>query len=193
MGSLIAAAGGAQDLMDGQNLLAIQSYKTELVVLPYVLITVVFVGMIVLVNFSDIPREVDSIKEIDTNVKDDNRKYVLHTEMWCFGFFAVFFYVGAEVSIASKLYAFLKAHIEDENLIGSISYIIPYYWGGAMVCLFVGAEILKESKTSKVLFGATLVAVIFLVMAIVTPTQGAMFMILGVGLFNSVMWPALLN
>ncbi len=190
MGSLIAAAGVPQDLLDGQNLIAIQSYKTELVVLPYVLITVVFVGMIVLVNFSDIP-EIDSIKEIDTNVKDDNRKYVLQYKHVVLGFFAVFFYVGAEVSIASKLYEFLKAHIEDDNLKGSISYIIPYYWGGAMVGRFVGAEILKESKTSKVLFGATLLAIIFLVMAISTPTQGAMFMILGVGLFNSVMWPTI--
>ena len=65
-----------------QNLMAIQSYKTELVVLPYVLITVVFVGMIVLVNFSDIP-EIDAIKEIDTNVKRRSSVSLYYnTDMW---------------------------------------------------------------------------------------------------------------
>lgn len=190
MGSLIAAAGVPQDLIDGQNILAIQSFKTELVVLPYVLITVVFVGMIVLVNFSDIPA-IDAIKDINTNIKNDNRKYVLQYKHVILGFFAVFFYVGAEVSIASKLFDFLKSHIEDGDLENSISYIIPYYWGGAMVGRFVGAEILKETKTSKALFGASVLAIVFLSMALATPTQGAMFMILGVGLFNSIMWPTI--
>lgn len=190
MGSLIAAAGVPQDLLDGHNLLAIQAYKTELVVLPYVLITVVFVGMIVLVNFSDIP-EINAIKGIRTNVKNDKRKYVLQYKHVVLGFFAIFFYVGAEVSIASHLYDFLKDHIEDSDLKGSISYIIPYYWGGAMAGRFIGAQIFKDTKTSRVLFGACLLAAIFLSMALVTPTQGAMFMILGLGLFNSVMWPAI--
>lgn len=189
MGSLIATTGAPDNMTSMADILA---FKTELVVLPYVLITVVFVGMIVLVNFSDIP-EIKNIDDVDTNVKNDNRKYVLQYKHLIMAFFAIFFYVGAEVCIAGNLYDFIAVHIEDPSLVSSINYIIPYYWGGAMVGRFVGANILKETKPAKALLIASLLAGFLLLIAIITPSQGAMFAILGIGLFNSIMWPCIFD
>ena len=189
IGSIIASS-GIPDNMTLSNALEIQSFKTELVILPYVLITVIYVGLIVLVNFSDLPA-IETIKDVDTNVKDDKNTSVLQYKHVVLGFFAIFFYVGAEVGVASKLYDFLDGHIEDDSLSNSINYIIPYYWGGAMVGRFVGANMLKDMNASKGLLLASLLAALFLTLAIVIPSQGAMFMILGIGLFNSIMWPCI--
>lgn len=189
MGSLIATA-GVPDSMTISNALELQSIKTELVVLPYVLITVIYVGMIVLVNFSDLP-EISSIKDIDTNIKDDKNTSAFQYKHVILGFFAIFFYVGAEVAVASNLGSFLKQHITDLSLTNSISYIIPYYWGGAMVGRFVGANLLKNVSAAKGLLMASIFASLFLIAASLIPSQSAMFFILGIGLFNSIMWPCI--
>lgn len=195
IGSLIAASSIPEEITANTlNALeanaALLAYKTELVVLPYVLITVIFVGMIVLVNFSDLP-EINSINEIDTNVDNDTNTNVLQYKHVVLGFFAIFFYVGAEVAVASNLVEFLKGHIEDASLSKSVNYIVPYYWGGAMVGRFVGAQMLKNMKPSKGLLMSSIFAGAFLIMASLIPSQSAMFFILGVGLFNSIMWPCI--
>jgi FHS family L-fucose permease-like MFS transporter len=66
-----------------------------------------------------------------------------------------------------------------------------FYWGGAMVGRFIGAAILRYIKPSRVLaFNATIVCLL-LVVTMATKGNVAMWSVLGIGLFNSIMFPTI--
>lgn len=107
------------------------------------------------------------------------------------GAVAIFMYVGAEVSIASWAVNFMElpevagldSHAAGEYLL--------YYWGGAMVGRFVGSLILRYVKPGRLLaFNAT-VAIALLVIAISSGGTLAMWSVLAIGLFNSIMFPTI--
>ena len=54
----------------------VAAMKSELVVLPYVLLATIFVGLAVLLHFSDLPF-IKSSSQVDTNVENDNKKFIL--------------------------------------------------------------------------------------------------------------------
>lgn len=109
------------------------------------------------------------------------------------GALGIFLYVGAEVSIGSFLVSFLSeptiAGMEESEA----AQFIAYYWGGAMVGRFIGAVVMQHIAAGKVLaFNA--VMVIFLIsMAIIFDGEIAMWSIIAVGLFNSIMFPTIFS
>jgi FHS family L-fucose permease-like MFS transporter len=103
----------------------------------------------------------------------------------------IFVYVGAEVSIGS----FLINYFTQTN-IGNISEVVAaryvsYYWGGAMVGRFIGSAILQKVPTGKVLGIAALVACLLVCISMLTFGHVAMWSIILVGFFNSVMFPSI--
>lgn len=188
LGTLIATAAIPDDLYTVAD---IQSHKLEATVLPYVLIAVIFVGLAVRVYYSDLP-SLDKFRDIGTNVRnDENKKYVIQYRHLMLGAVGLFFYVGAEVTIYEQMREFVITHLQIARLKDSLSYILVYYWGGAMVGRFIGLSALKEVPRHKVLLLCAIFASLLVLLSIYTPGQGAMFFILAVGLFNSIMWPVI--
>ena len=68
---------------------------------------------------------------------------------------------------------------------------VSLYWGGAMVGRFIGSWLLTKLRTSTVLGTAALVACGLVATSILTHGHTAMWAILAVGLFNSVMFPSI--
>ncbi len=68
---------------------------------------------------------------------------------------------------------------------------VSLYWGGAMVGRFIGSWLLTKVRTSTVLGTAAVVAGGLVVTSILTHGHTAMWAILAVGLFNSVMFPSI--
>jgi len=107
------------------------------------------------------------------------------------GMVGIFVYVGAEVSIGS----FLINYFSQPN-IGNMSEIVAagyvsYYWGGAMVGRFIGSAILQKVRTGTVLGIAALVASFLVCVSMLTLGHFAMWSIILVGFFNSVMFPSI--
>jgi MFS transporter, FHS family, L-fucose permease len=107
------------------------------------------------------------------------------------GAIAIFVYVGAEVSIGSFLVNYL-----NQPDIGALpeklaAHYVSLYWGGAMVGRFVGAALLRRVTTSKLLgiFASAASALVFV--SVLTSGHAAMWSILLVGLFNSIMFPSI--
>ena len=65
------------------------------------------------------------------------------------------------------------------------------YWGGAMVGRFVGSAILQRVKTGKLLGFNGILALILVILSIFSQGHLAMFALLLVGLFNSIMFPSI--
>jgi len=107
------------------------------------------------------------------------------------GAIAIFVYVGAEVSIGS----FLVNYFSQPNIGGltqrAAAGYVSFYWGGAMVGRFIGSAILRRAAPGKVLGVAALVASALVWTTVATSGTVAMWSVIAVGLFNSVMFPTI--
>jgi FHS family L-fucose permease-like MFS transporter len=68
---------------------------------------------------------------------------------------------------------------------------VSFYWGGAMIGRFVGVVVLRTWLPPRVLGGAGAVAFLLVGATILGSGHFAMFTILAVGLFNSIMFPTI--
>lgn len=98
-------------------------------------------------------------------------------------------YVGAEVSIGS----FLVNFISQPNVGNLEEYdagkMVSFYWGGAMVGRFIGSAILQKVQAGKLLAINAGLAILMLLVTIFSEGSIAMWAILSIGLFNSIMFP----
>jgi FHS family L-fucose permease-like MFS transporter len=107
------------------------------------------------------------------------------------GAIGIFVYVGGEVAIGSFLVNYFK-----EPSIGGLTEaegarLVSFYWGGAMVGRFIGTAILRLYKPSKVLSLAAVAAMALVLLTMATTGHVAMWAIIAVGLFNSIMFPTI--
>ncbi len=107
------------------------------------------------------------------------------------GTIGIFIYVGAEVSIGS----FLVNYFTQPNIGGmterAAAGYVSFYWGGAMLGRFIGSALLREMSPGKVLGGAALAASLLLCCTVATSGPVAMWSVIAVGFFNSVMFPTI--
>lgn len=107
------------------------------------------------------------------------------------GAMAIFLYVGAEVTIGSFLVNFFaEPHIANmsEQQAGNM---VAYYWGAAMVGRFIGAVATRYIAPMYVLAFNAGMAIMLITVTIVSSGSVAMWCIVAVGLFNSVMFPTI--
>ncbi len=106
---------------------------------------------------------------------------------------AIFLYVGAEVSIGSFLVNFIgEEHIAGMEESEAAKYI-TYYWGGAMVGRFVGAAVMQRIAANHALTFNGIMITLLIIATVVFDGHIAMWSILGVGFFNSIMYPVIFS
>lgn len=160
---------------------------SSLVQLPYLILAGALLLLAAIFSFLKLP---------DLGRKEKNSTHVANA--WQhrhlrFGVVGIFLYVGAEVAIGSFLVSFLsQASIAGMNE-AQASKVIAFYWGGAMVGRFIGALVMQKISAGKVLaFNAGMV-ILLVACAIVFDGKFAMWALLSVGLFNSIMFPTIFS
>ncbi len=109
------------------------------------------------------------------------------------GALGIFVYVGGEVAIGSFLVNFIgEPHIAGLPEAEAAAYI-SYYWGGAMVGRFIGAVVMQKIAAGKVLAFNAVAAALLVLVAMHSAGSLAMWSILAVGLFNSIMFPTIFS
>ena len=123
-----------------------------------------------------------------------------------FGAIGIFVYVGAEVSIGSSIANYLaldniggfisSSTIPDaaaryRAALGEAAKYISFYWGGAMIGRFIGSALLQKIKAGKLLAVAAFAAAVLVSVSVATSGHVAMWSILAIGLFNSIMFPCI--
>jgi FHS family L-fucose permease-like MFS transporter len=107
------------------------------------------------------------------------------------GAVAIFVYVGAEVSIGSFLINYFnQSYIAGLTALAAAN-LVPFYWGGAMVGRFIGSAVLQKVKTERLLAMCAIVAMVLVMISMLSFGHLAVWSILLVGLFNSVMFPCI--
>ena len=107
------------------------------------------------------------------------------------GAIAIFVYVGGEVSIGS----FLVNYFSQPDIGGlterAAAGYVSFYWGGAMVGRFIGSAVLRNLAPGKVLGGARDGCLCAGLHHRGYKRPLAMWSVIAVGLFNSVMFPTI--
>jgi MFS transporter, FHS family, L-fucose permease len=123
-----------------------------------------------------------------------------------FGAIGIFVYVGGEVAIGSSIANYLaldniggfisSASIPDAAIryraaLAIAAKYISLYWLGAMIGRFIGSALLQKIKPGKLLALAAIMAGLLVTISVTTGGHTAMWSILAVGLFNSIMFPCI--
>lgn len=193
LGTTVAPSFGALLILDSaSDAFLTPAQNAESVQLPYLLLAAMLIllaGIFAWLKLPDIMSEQKAEAENSEAIEGSAWQY-RHLVLGAVG---IFMYVGAEVAIGSFLVSFLA----QENIAGLkenvAAHYITYYFGGAMVGRFIGAAVMQKLPAGKVLgFNATM-AIILVIIAMSTSGQLAMWSILLVGLFNSIMFPTIFS
>lgn len=107
------------------------------------------------------------------------------------GAVAIFVYVGGEVAIGSFLVNFMSQPEIGGLAEHTAGRYLSLYWGGAMVGRFIGAYVLRKVKPGNVLACNATCAIALLIIAMAVAGKIAMWSVLAIGLFNSIMFPTI--
>ena len=111
-----------------------------------------------------------------------------------FGALAIGLYVGAEVSIGSIMINFLHSHeVLDLPLEAGGRYLANIYWGGALAGRFIGSILLTRVSAARLLMGCAGSAALLCMLALADAGPLSGYAALGVGLFNSIMFPTIFS
>lgn len=107
------------------------------------------------------------------------------------GAVAIFVYVGAEVAIGSLMTNYFNQKEIGNLPIPKAAGYLQYYWGGAMLGRFVGSALLQRLRTQNLLAFNAVAAALLVTISMLTFGHVAMWSLILVGLFNSIMFPSI--
>jgi MFS transporter, FHS family, L-fucose permease len=172
-----------------QALHAYRASEAASVKLPYAVITVTLLVLAIVIGASKLPKIETAAKRAGETVQDSIWR---HPNL-LFGTLGIFAYVGAEVSIGSFLVNYFGlpgiAGMSAKAAAGYVS----FYWGGAMIGRFLGAPVLRRIKAGNVLAVCAIAAAALVIASMMTGGHAAMWTILAVGFFNSIMFPTIFS
>ena len=154
------------------------------------------------IALSKLPRMASAEHHIGERIEDSVWK---HPNL-IFGAIGIFVYVGGEVAIGSSIANYLAldnigaflspATIPDaaaryRAALGEAAKYISVYWMGAMFGRFIGSGLLQKIRPAKLLALAAIMAGLLVITSVLTNGPIAMWAILSVGFFNSIMFPCI--
>lgn len=178
---------------------------------PFLYIALFFMALAVVFLIIKLP------KILESDEADKSYLEALKFPNLRFGAMAIFLYVGAEVAIGSYLVNYFMSMGMGEAILNSdtmksianfsaaikgqditavdkkavVGTFVLFYWGGAMIGRFIGSYLTGVMNAAKVLSFFVCGAIALLLCTIVTNGFTAMWTVLFVGLFNSIMFPTI--
>jgi len=169
---------------------ALQAYRVQeaaSVKAPYTVIGIALVLLAVLIGVAKLPR----IEMVESHFGKQIGDSIWKHPNLLFGVLGLFAYVGAEVSIGSFLVNYFGlpeiAGFSAKTAAGFVS----FYWGGAMIGRFLGAPLLRRFKPGRLLALFAVCAAVLVSASMLLAGHTAMWTILAVGCFNSIMFPTI--
>jgi len=171
---------------------ALHAYRVQQaasVKMPYTVIGVALVLLAFLIGTVKLPKIEAAEPSRGEKVNDSIWK---HPSL-VLGALGIFTYVGAEVSVGSFLVNYFSlpeiAGFSAKTAAGFVS----FYWGGAMIGRFIGAPLLRRFKAGYLLALCAICAASLVTASMLTGCHLAMWSILAVGFFNSIMFPTIFS
>lgn len=194
-GGLLFLGGAAQissnlSQLSPAEFLAYQEKMSAAIQHPYLLLAIVMILLGLVIAFVRLPKF--STEQSKGSTLGRKHRFLDYPHL-IFGCVAIYMYVGAEVSIGSLL----VNYFEQSNIAAfdptTAAKYVSYYWGGAMIGRFLGAYILRKINPGKMLAFNAWVAIALLVLTVSSHGYFAMWTVLAIGLFNSIMFPTIFS
>lgn len=188
LGTTIAPFFGALLILNEAAEALTVAQQAESVQMPYLFLAAMLLVLAAIFAYLKLPT-IESVEEPES--KEDISGSAWQYSHLVLGAIGIFVYVGAEVAIGSFLVnLFAEPTIAGMEESEAAKYI-AYYWGGAMVGRFIGAAVMQKIAGGKVLaFNAT-ASIVLLLITIFSSGAVAMWAVLAIGLFNSIMFPTI--
>ncbi len=166
---------------------AYRLHEAATVKTPYVGLGLALVLLAIAIGSFKLPKIPQAQHQIGEKVNDSIWK---HRNL-IFGAIGIFVYVGAEVSIGS----FLVNYFSQPEIGGFTEKVaasfVAFYWGGAMVGRFIGSGLLQKMKAGRLLGICAICAASLVTISMLSTGHFAMWSIILVGFFNSIMFPSI--
>src|SRR5271168_2686667 len=169
---------------------ALQAYRLHeaaSVKTPYVGLGVALVVLAVAIGSFKLPKIEHAQHKVGEKVNDS----IWNHPSLIFGAIAIFVYVGAEVSIGSFLVNYFSLPEIGGLTAKAAAGLVTFYWGGAMVGRFIGSAILQKFSTGGLLGVCAVCAAGLVAISMLATGHVAMYSIILVGFFNSIMFPSI--
>src|ERR1700681_4404274 len=169
---------------------ALQAYRLHeaaTVKTPYVGLGIALVLLAIAIGSFKLPKIEHAQQKVGEKVNDSIWR---HPNL-IFGAIAIFVYVGGEVAIGS----FLVNYFGQPEIGGLTEKVaasfVAFYWGGGMIGRFIGSAILQKVSTRGLLGVCAVCAAALVAVSMLTTGHFAMYSIILVGFFNSIMFPSI--
>jgi FHS family L-fucose permease-like MFS transporter len=178
--------------LDAAALASYQAAEAASVQLPYLVLAMVLFALALLFAVLRLP-QVDAETHADGALTHDDLGSAWKYPRLLLGALAIFTYVGGEVAIGS----FLVNYLGEPTVAGLAPQFagrfVSFYWGGAMVGRFIGAVIMQKVRPATVLGIAAVCVMLLITTTMLSHGLVAMWSVLAIGLFNSIMFPTIFS
>jgi FHS family L-fucose permease-like MFS transporter len=189
---ILAAAPLAVEEIRALSPTALHLYRVQQaasVKMPYTVIGIALLLLAVLIATSKLP----TIPHAEYRSEAKGVDSVWKHPNLVLGAVGIFAYVGAEVSIGS----FLVNYFGQPDIAGlsakTAAGYVSFYWAGAMVGRFLGAGLLRKFRAGQLLAVFAICTSSLVGLSMLTHGHFAMWSILAVGFFNSIMFPTIFS
>nr|WP_236727161.1 sugar MFS transporter [Novosphingobium subterraneum] len=159
------------------------------VILPYGLVAVVLIVLAVIIGRFPLPAMGSATQRL---APEERAKLSLwkHRNL-VFGIPAIFIYLIAEIGVANLFVNFVSqpeiANLTHEKA----GQYLTFLWGGMMVGRFLGSAIMQKVDAGLVLAAFSVGAFVVMLVTVFTTGPAAMWALILVGLFHSIMFPTI--
>ena len=154
--------------------------------LPYVGIAIVLLALAGLIFITHLPKlqaQTDETRSSGTSIWRHRRLML--------GAAGIFLYVGAEVAVGTYLINYIRMPSVGNMTSTNAAKYLTYFWLGLMVGRFAGAYLMRYVRPATLLASVGAAAMALVVASMLTTGATAMWTIILVGLFNSIMFPTI--
>ncbi|QCB44279.1 sugar MFS transporter [Sphingomonas sp. PAMC26645] len=179
-----AAAGSTAVLTQAERIADAQS-----VMLPYLIVAAVLVVLAIVIARFPLPAMGSATQR---SAKADRKGQSLwsHRNL-VFGIPAIFIYLIAEIGVANLFINFVSQPNIGNLTHEQASHYLFILWGGMMVGRLIGSVVMRKIPAERVLAFASIGACVVMLIATFTTGHVAMWALISVGLFHSIMFPTI--
>ncbi|MDX3885311.1 MAG: sugar MFS transporter [Sphingomonas sp.] len=178
------AEGGASVLTQAERLADAQSVQ-----LPYLIVAVVLVVLAIVIARFPLPAMGSATRRA---AKEERRQHSLwrHRNL-VLGVPAIFIYLIAEIGVSNLFINFVSQPQIGNLTHEQASHYLFLLWGGMMVGRFIGSFAMRNVAPERALAVASIGAFVVILTAASTTGHVAMWALISVGLFHSIMFPTI--
>jgi MFS transporter, FHS family, L-fucose permease len=185
VGAVITPVIGAAFILTNTRAGSAQADEANTVKIPYLIIAAIFFGVAAMIYFTRLPEVVEGVAAKTQKLADVWK--ISHLRQ---GVLAQFFYVGAQVGVASFVIR-LTEHVQPGTPDRDAARYLQFHLLGFMIGRFAGAGLMKYVAPARLLAAFAAGAAVCGCVAVAASGKLPIYAVVAMGFFHSIMFPTI--